>query len=186
MRCVLFSLAIAMGTFSGPVAAQDMGVIQSEILILDRDKLFSETEFGQRLSTDYLQRRDALIARNRELEAELEAEELELTRIRPETSPEEFRELADAFDAKVQTIRIESDRAVRELEQSRERAPVIFMQLVEPIVRDVMRDAGGVVLLDQRNVLLSDDIIDITDLAIFRIDQLIGAGPEEIDGVPQP
>lgn len=175
--CWLFVLALGLGAFP-QARAQEVGVVQSDILMLDPDRLFTETRFGQRLNDDYLAQREQLIARNRQLETELEAEEQELTDLRAKKTPEEFRALADAFDAKVQQIRADSDRAVRDLELSRERAPVIFMRTVEPVLVELMRDAGGSVVLDVRSVLLRDDTIDITDIAISRIDQRIGAGPQ--------
>lgn len=162
----------------GTGQAQDVGVVQSDVLVLDPDRLFTETQFGQRLNADYLAQREDLIARNRELEAALEAEEKSLTGMRAETTPEEFRDLADAFDAKVQQIRRDSDRAVRDLELSRERAPVIFMRTVEPVLVELMRDAGGAVILDVRSVLLRADVIDITGVAIERINQRIGQGSD--------
>ncbi len=176
---------VAVFFAAAPLAsqAQDVGVVQSDVLVLDPDRLFTETQFGQRLNDDYLAQREQLIARNRELEISLEAEEQELTNMRAEKTPEEFRDLADAFDARVQQIRRDSDRAVRDLELSRERAPVIFMRAVEPVLVELMRDAGGAVVMDVRSVLLRADVIDITDVAIARIDQRIGAGP---DGATQP
>lgn len=174
--CWVLLLSLGLG-LAPQVRAQEVGVVQSDILMLDPDRLFMETLFGQRLNEDYLAQREQLIARNRQLEAELEAEEQALTDLRAQKTPEEFRELADAFDAKVQQIRADSDRAVRDLELSRERAPVIFMRAVEPVLVELMRDAGGTVVLDLRSVLLRDDTIDITDIAISRIDQRIGDGP---------
>ena len=168
----------------GGAQAQDVGVVQSDVLVLDPDRLFTETLFGKRLNDDYLTQREQLIARNRQLEAELEAEEQALTDMRAEKTPEEFRDLADAFDVKVQEIRRNSDRAVRDLELGRERAPVIFMRTVEPVLIELMRDAGGAVVMDVRSVLLRADVIDITDVAIARIDQRIGRGPEEGNAEP--
>ncbi|MFK7937852.1 MAG: OmpH family outer membrane protein [Roseovarius sp.] len=165
--------AVPMGA-----SAQNVGVVQSDVLVLDPDRLFVETQFGQRLNQDYLAQREQLITRNRELEVALEAEEKSLTEMRGEKTPEEFRELADAFDVKVQQIRRDSDRAVRDLELSRERAPVIFMRTVEPVLVELMRDAGGAVIVDVRSVLLRADVIDITSVAIDRIDQRIGQGPQ--------
>ena len=161
--------------------AQDVGVVQSDILVLDPDRLFNETAFGQRLNAEYQAQREALIARNRTLEAELEAEEQSLTDLRDSSSAEDFKELADAFDAKVQQIRRDSDRAVRDLERNRERAPIIFMRTVEPVLGQIMQDAGGAVVLDLRTVLLRANVIDITDLAIDRIDRQIGDGPPSLD-----
>lgn len=166
--------------WAAPVAAQDVGVVQSDILVLDPDRLFSETRLGQRINRDYLAERDKLIARNRKIESELEAEELALTEQRAQKTPEEFRDLADAFDVKVQEIRRDSERAVRDLELSRDRAPVTFMRMVEPVLQELMQDANGAVILDVRSVLLRTDVVDITGVAIARVDERIGDGlPEE-------
>ena len=173
----ILAVVLLTGVTPGAAAAQDVGVVQSEILVLDPDRLFTETLFGKRLNAEYLVKREALIARNRKLEGELEAEEQALTDMRAEKSPEEFKMLADAFDAKVQDIRRDSDRAVRDLELGRERAPVIFMRAVEPVLGQLMQDAGGSVVLDLRSVLLRTNVIDITELAISRIDQQVGEGP---------
>lgn len=174
----LVAFGLIVSAMPEPARSQDVGVIQSDILVLDPDRLFSETLFGKRLNEQYLAQREELIARNRKLETELEAEERALTDLRATTEPEDFRALADAFDEKVQQIRRDSDRAVRDLERSRERAPVIFMRAVEPVLVEILQDAGGAVVLDVRSVLLRANVIDITDLAIGRIDERIGDGPE--------
>lgn len=181
MRAVAFAALACLG-ISGlagtPATSQSLGVVQSDILVLDPDRLFSQTRFGKRLNAQYLEQRDELIARNRRLETELESEEKALADLRTETTPEEFRALADAFDSKVQEIRRESDRAVRELERNRESAPVLFMRTVEPVLIEIMQEADGAIVLDIRSVLLRSNQVDITDLAIARIDQKIGDGPE--------
>ncbi len=169
-------MIVLMTAFVMPAAAQNIGVVQSDILVLDPEKLFAETQLGQRINAEYLAERDKLIARNRKIEAELEAEELALTNLRAEKTPAEFRILADAFDTKVQEIRRESERTVRDLERSRERAPVLFMRKIEPVLVQVMRDSGGAVIMDIRSVLLRADVIDITDLVISRVDEAIGDG----------
>lgn len=150
--------------------AQDVGVVQNEIVLIDPEQLFEQTRLGRSIAQRIQQERETLIALNRKLEAELEAEEKDLTAQRQQSSPDEFRALADAFDEKVQQIRRDSERRARDLERRRERAPRDFLRQVEPILIDLMRDAGAVVVLDQRSVLLSADIVDMTDLAILRID----------------
>ena len=102
--------------------------MQSDILVLDPERLFEETRLGKRMLADHQAEREELAARNRKLEAELEAEEKRLTELRDETSPEEFRDMADAFDAKVQKIRRDSERRVRDLERERERLPLMFLR----------------------------------------------------------
>ncbi len=173
----ILSLVIAL-VLAAPAAAQaqSVGVVQSDILVLDPDRLFSETILGQRINRDYLADRDKLIVQERELRTDLEAEELELTELRATKTPEEFRELADAFDAKVQRIRRDHDRAVQDLERQRDQAPLTFMRMVEPVLIEVMREAGGAVILDVRSVLLRADVVDITSLAVSRVDARIGDG----------
>lgn len=180
--------AFALACLGTPQArAQDLGIIQNEILVLDPEQLFEETELGQRMLADHQAEREKLAARNRRLEAELEAEEQRLTELRAETSPEEFRDMADAFDAKVQEIRRDSERRVVDLERDRERLPIQFLRAVEPVLTEVMREAGGAVVLDARTVLFRSDAVDVTDTAITRINQAIGdslPGPEETPAAP--
>ncbi|MEM6376136.1 MAG: OmpH family outer membrane protein [Pseudomonadota bacterium] len=182
------ALALGAAFCLGPTApslAQAVGVVQSEIVLIDPERLFEETRLGQAIAQRLQDGRDALIASNRELESALEAEEQALTAQRAQTSPEEFRVLADAFDEKVQQIRRNSERRARDLERNRERAPRDFLRQVEPILADLMRATGAVAILDQRSVLLSADIVDITDLAIARIDAAFSASePQDPEADP--
>ncbi|WP_288943526.1 OmpH family outer membrane protein [uncultured Roseovarius sp.] len=173
VRRVLVALSLLCAAVPGAMA-QDMGVIESDILVIDPDRLFAETQLGLRMTSTLRAEREALIARNRELESQLEAEEKALTDLRAQTSPEEFRKLADTFDSKVQEIRSQSERRARDLERNSSQATVQFMRLIEPVLVQIMREAGAAVVMDSRNVLLRAGAIDITDLAITRIDERIG------------
>ena len=176
----LFAATVIMlaGLWGPPIAAQDIGVVRSDILLLDPERLFEETKLGQRMLADHQAERETLAARNTQLYAELEAEEKRLTELRAETPPADFREMADAFDAKVQALRQESDRRVRDLERDRERLPLVFLRTVEPVLTGVMHDAGGLVVLDARTVMFRAEVIDITSTAIDRIDREIGDGTQ--------
>jgi len=177
------SLALAgflislLGVVAAPVAAQPTGVVQSDILVLDPERLMSETIYGQRLLADIQDERDVLVAYNRRVEAELEDEEKSLTERRPTLPPEEFRDLADTFDRKVQQLRQDSERMSRDLERKRELAPLQFMRVIEPVLADILSDSGGVVIMDVRAILLRSGVADITDLAIERVNAQIGEGP---------
>lgn len=177
--------AFALACLGPPQArAQELGIIQNDILVLDPERLFERTRLGQRMVADHQAEREKLAARNRRLEAELEAEEKRLTELRAETSPEEFRDMADAFDAKVQEIRRDSERRVVDLERDRERLPIQFLRAVEPVLSEVMREAGGTVVLDARTVLFRLDAVDVTDTAVTRIDQALGERLPDPDADP--
>jgi len=173
LRGSLLALCLCL-VGAGHAGAQGVGVVQSDVLVINPDKLFAETQLGETMNEELQAKRDALIAHNRKLEAELEAEEKALSELRAETSPEEFRDLADAFDAKVRNIRQDSDRRARDLDRIRAQAPVTFMRLVEPVLVEIMRDADAAVIMDSRSVLLRAEVVDITDIAVSRIDAEIG------------
>ncbi|WP_171054564.1 OmpH family outer membrane protein [Roseovarius arcticus] len=177
MRGAALTAALTLCHLQG-AQAQDVGVVQSQILVLDPDRLFAESQVGQRLTDQYQSERDALIASNRELEAQLRGEEQALTASRSTMSATDFRAEADAFDARVRSIRTENERKARDLERGRELAPLALMRMAEPILIQVMRDTGGQIILDNRQVLLRADAIDITDLAIARVDETIGDGTD--------
>jgi len=176
LRGVLCVLALMLAAPAGSAIAQSIGVVQNNIIVLDTELLFEESEFGQQMIADYNEAREALIARNREIEAELTAEEQALTDKRDEVSAEEFRELADAFDEKVQGFRERTERKARDLERNRERAPVEFMRRIEPVLVELMNDAGADIIITKRQVLLASDVIDVTDLAIARVDAALEEG----------
>ena len=81
------------------------GTISSPVLTIDSERIFIESDFGRSVARQIEAEGSALAAENRQIEAALEAEERALTDQRAELSPEDFRELANAFDEKVQQTR---------------------------------------------------------------------------------
>jgi len=89
------ALAISM---SGAAQSQEIGLPRSAILTISSERLFAESRFGKKVEESIEEAGRALAAENRQIEADLSAEEKELTEQRPEMTPESFRPLADAFD----------------------------------------------------------------------------------------
>ncbi len=180
-RALALALALAVGAqmVPAPACAQvfsPSGPSGSPVLTLDQDRIYSETLFGKRLQREIDQASNALAERNRALTETLKAEELELTEKRKQVSAVEFRALADAFDAKVVELRKDQDARINALQRRRDLERRVFTGRVLPILSDIMRGIGAVALLDDRAVILSADSIDVTDLAIERIDAVLGDG----------
>lgn len=172
-----------------PSAAQQLGLPQSVILTISSERLFAESAFGRRVAREIETESGILATENRRIEAELTAEERELTNRRAGMEAAEFRVMADAFDAKVQTIRDTQEGKARALGQRLETARVEFLQAARPILEAVMREAGAGVILERSSVFLSANATDVTDLAILRIDAAIGDGatkPEAPESGAQP
>lgn len=177
----LLSLTVLSGTGSEAIFAQTLG--PSPVLTLDQEQLFIGSAFGQRLVAEFEAASRALALENREIETRLAAEEQDLTKRRPSMSAEEFRPLSDDFDARVVRIRKEQDAKLAALSASNDQNRQKFFRAVAPVLADLMREAGAVALMDSRTVLLSADKIDITGLAIARIDADPGFGRSD---QPQP
>ncbi|QAX29469.1 OmpH family outer membrane protein [Leisingera sp. NJS204] len=153
-----------------------LGLPQSGILTIQPDRLFSESAFGKRVEREIEAEGAVLTAENRRIEAELRAEELELTERRSDMAPDAFRALADAFDQKVQETRRRQDQKLREINQMGEEARREFIAASLPVLQQIMRETGAGAILDHASVFLSANAADITSLAIGRIDEVLGDG----------
>lgn len=175
----LAATAAAAQETNGPATDPE---VRTSVLVIDQDRLLSESGFGERLSAELDVAAAALASENRQIEKALIEEEQKLTETRPDMSPEEFRAAADAFDEKVTRIRTEQDRKSRELTALRDREQRVFLDAALPVLGALLADYGAYVILDQRQVFLSDDRIDVTDEAIRRVDAALDAlAPQPLD-----
>jgi len=176
-----------LAALAAPVAAQDGDMpFRSPIVTLDQERLFSDTRAGQALVETLEADSAALAAENRQIEAELIAEERDLTERRSELPPEEFRALAEAFDEKVVAIRRAQDTKARTLAQRREADQQAFYRRALPLVAEIVRERGAVVVLERGAVILSAEQVDITDEAIDLIDARLGPEAGQADGATGP
>jgi len=167
-----------------PMQAQDFAGPTSAILTLDQEKLFNDSKVGRQILAEVERLLTELSEENREIEEKLVAEELDLTERRPTLTPAEFIELANAFDDKVQTIRAAQDAKSRELQRVQDEQRQKFLRQITPLLTDIVRERGAVVVMDRRAVLLSAQSVDITDEAIARINATVDAGEPIADDPP--
>lgn len=167
---------VGLGGFS---LEQNLGIPKSLLLTIHSDRMFSESEYGQRIAREMEGRSAVLMAENRRIEAELRAEELDLAERRSTTDPDAFRALAQSFDQKVQETRSTQEAKFLEITNARDEARREFRQTSIPILEQIMAETGAAAILEQSTVLLSADSIDVTDLAIARIDVILGEGLDE-------
>ncbi len=177
---------------AAPVAAQEMGreLPESPVLTLDQERLFRESHFGRRVEARLEAAQQELIAENRVLEAELAEEERRLTERRTVLAPEAFREQAEAFDARVETLRREQEAKSRALLSRHEVDRQRFFEAALPVLAAIMQESGASAILSDQAVVLSFEEIDITEAAIARLDAIFAEeageeGPEE-DGTDLP
>lgn len=156
-----------------PASAQQSG---PPILIVDLERLFEETLYGRQLSAQLRGQAEELQAENERIVESLTNEERSLTIRRPDMTPEAFRAEADAFDTKVQEVRRVRDAKNVDLQVAAAAARSLFEQEVQGIVANIMLERGAVMVMEERNIILSVRAADITDDAIVRIDAELGNG----------
>jgi len=174
-------IAAAQAQSAAPQPDQSLQGSPQGVLILDLERLFDETAFGQRVARDIETRAAELATENRRIESDLIAEERSLTERRPTLSVEEFRELADAFDAKVEAIREEQDGKTRDLQRLRDVEQQRFFGQIGAVLSAIVRERRASVVLDRRSVFLAVDAADVTEEAIARIDAEVGDGSDGED-----
>lgn len=176
LRALLFAAWAGAGFGLGAASAQqfELGSVVSPVLVIDSDRLYRASQFGQSIEKDLRARRAALAAEQREIEAELSAEEQDLTEQRKSMTPEEFRPLAEAFDARVQEIRRIRTAKISELEEELSAERERFGQAAQPVLEQIMIESGAAVILERRVTFFSASSVDITAEAISRLDAVLG------------
>lgn len=175
-------VALALSVVAPATVAQQpggglgLGTVVSPVLTIDSERLFRDSAFGQRVAAEIEAKGTELAAENRQIEADLEAEERELTDKRATMDPEAFRELADAFDEKVQQTRAAQTAKGRALNTLLDQEREVFLNAAAPVLERLMREAEAAVILERRSVFVSASAIEITDDAIALLDATLGSG----------
>jgi Skp family chaperone for outer membrane proteins len=189
-RSLAGGLAIAVSVAAaGAVFGQDGSA--STILTIDQEQLFVGSEFGKAVLAREAAAAKELEAENARIEADLIAEEQDLTVRRETLLAEEFTALATAFDEKVVRIRAEQDAKARELTRAREGDRQAFFRAVIPVLGDLLVERKAVAILDKSSLILSLTVIDVTDEAIAKVNAALKPGDAPRDGsaptaVPDP
>ena len=146
---------------------------KSELLTVDMTKLLRSSEFGKNIIAANNIARKKLQSENEELEKKLLLEEKELSELRKTLSVEEFRPKALEFDKRVSIIRAEQGKKEEILNKKVRKEETDFFKRIYPLLYEILIERGGLILVDQRNIILWDNSVDITDDAIQAINQAL-------------
>tara|TARA_B100000963_G_scaffold115670_1_gene100754 strand:- start:67 stop:594 length:528 start_codon:yes stop_codon:yes gene_type:complete len=161
---------LLLGLAAQPLLASEI----SGLFTVDMSKLFRSSDFGKDIISANNKARKELQNENEELETRLLSEEKELSEQRKILSPDEFRPKALEFDKKVSIIRTEQGEKEVNLKNKARKEESEFYKRIYPLLYELLSARGGLVLIDQRNVILWDSSVDITDDAIKLINQVLG------------
>jgi Skp family chaperone for outer membrane proteins len=190
-------LVIAAGVACGaPAVAQNQNIVlPSPIMVVDFERVFVETLYGQRIAETISAERERVQADNDRIAAELLAEETALTKARATMDPVAFRDAARAFDERAQAVRLDRETEQTKLVQLRDTERAQFLERIRPIILALMLERSAVVAMDRRAVIQAIGGANATVDAVNLINVTLGDGvrtPDErpasrpLDGVELP
>ena len=166
-----------LALLSAPLLSAD----KSFFFTVDMNKLLRATDYGKNIIYVSGLERKSLQIENQKLEAELLLEEKKLSELRKTLSSDEFRPKAVEFDKRVTVIRSEQSQKEQMMISKARETEANFFKKVYPLLYELLSDRGGVLLIDQRNVVLWDSSVDLTEDAVNLINQVFGKGTEVIE-----
>ena len=102
----------------------------------------------------------------------MEAEEIEIARIRDSLSREEFEKRLQEFDQKVRQARRENQEAIQAMQAENDGARRKLVQALHLILRDILQERGATVLLNAQTVVMARGDVDVTNEVIERLSKV--------------
>ena len=131
------AFCLVLACAGAPALAQTIAAVP-QVLTLDQNRLYAESLYGKAMEARALAASQALAAENRKIEADLAAEEADLTKKRATMAAAAFQTLADAFDAKVEKLRSDQAAKVSALNAERDAGRTTFLQAAVPVLGELM------------------------------------------------
>ena len=184
--CKIFVLifTVFLSSLSSSAVGQNRVINKSSVLVLSQDDLFKKSVAGRALLKAFEEKQALLFSEASKVEQDFILEEQKLTDQRLIVTPEDFQVLADEFDSKVEKMRKFRTNKDKKLQQDFIRWRKKFVQIVLPIVRELMAQYEASVVIDTINRgLIYDQNIDVTDIIIKRLDEEFLSNPRILDKI---
>ena len=153
----------------------------SSVLTIDISRIARETQYGRRVFKEFESAENELIENNTIIQKNLEAEEQSLVELRKTLAADEFMKLAVDFDERANSIRKERAELENTLFEKRDDNINELLKLSVPFLQEIMLSYKATVIVDRRNIVLSNPMIDITEKAIELINDNLGDGTGNSD-----
>lgn len=144
--------------------------------MLDWERLYERSAWGQRVAREIAQESAALNAENNRIADDLIAEEKALTERRAGMPSTEFRAAADAFDQRATGIRAAQKAKAQALSRRFEDERQSFVTAAVPLLDQILAERGAALVIDRRTVIRGLTQLDITDEMVTLADGELGDG----------
>ena len=175
---------VLLSSLSSSAVGQNRVINKSSVLVLSQDDLFKKSVAGRALLKVFEEKQALLFSEASKVEQDFILEEQKLTDQRLILAPADFQVLADEFDSKVEKMRKFRTNKDKKLQQDFIRWRKKFVQIVLPIVRELMAQYEASVVIDTINRgLIYDQNIDVTDIIIKRLDEEFLSNPRILEKI---
>ena len=175
---------VLLSSLSSSAVGQNRIINKSSVLVLSQDDLFKKSVAGRALLKVFEEKQALLFSEASKVEQDFILEEQKLTDQRLILTPTDFQVLADEFDSKVEKMRKFRTNKDKKLQQDFIRWRKKFVQIVLPIVRELMAQYEASVVIDTINRgLIYDQNIDVTDIIIKRLDEEFLSNPRILEKI---
>lgn len=154
---------------SQDISEQRLNALQGAVVVLDQQRLFSENIYSIQMREQLIALSEDISAENRQIEADLIAQEKRLSEARATLPPEEFKKQADEFNQTVQNVRQEREARINEMDTMVRNVQQKIQQISTPILNALIVEIGAVAVLDSQSTLYVNKTFDITDIALTRL-----------------
>ncbi len=183
MRALTAALALAIG-FAALAQAQ-------QVLVMSEERILRESAVGQHIATELQRVGQEIQTELQPLGQSIQQENEALTAETSALSEDAIRQRPDLV-ARLQTLQQDAQRfevarrqAQQELVATERAAMQPVLEVLQTVLRDIVQERGGAVLLDRSAIVFADDSIDITPAAIERLNQQITTTPVNRVRAPQ-
>jgi hypothetical protein len=175
---------VSLSSLSSNAVGQNRVINKTSVLVLSQDDLFKKSVAGRALLKVFEEKQAVLFSEASKVEQDFILEEQKLTDQRLIVTPADFQVLADEFDSKVEKMRKFRMNKDKKLQQDFIRWRKKFVQIVLPIVRELMAQYEASVVIDTINRgLIYDQNIDVTDIIIKRLDEEFLSNPRILEKI---
>ena len=147
------------------------------VLVISHEKIFNDTNLGKAVFKKFKDKEKILLIDAERIEKLFIKEEKELTLIRPNLNTNEFLNLANDFDKRVELERVNQRNKEAVINENLKKWKKIFFNtFMIPIIQDFMKtyEASIVIDIDSNafKLVIFDSRINITDSVIKRMNNL--------------
>jgi outer membrane protein len=183
VRAVAAALALALG-FAALAQAQ-------QVLVMSEDRILRESAVGQHIASELQRIGQEIQAELEPLGTSIQQENEALTAETSALSEDAIRQRPDLVE-RLQTLQRDAQQfelrrrqAQQELVATERAAMQPVLETLQGVLREIVEERGGAVLLDRSAVVYANESVDITPSAIERLNQRITTTPVNRVRVPQ-